>query len=137
MLFVDRQAVDVVEAEPEGTTLSGVSEQTEKYFRNFLENVTHIGNVLPFAYESTGVKTYFRDMRDPDSRSRRVFAFHKPETLREWLGQADTLRARLKKMPPLIREGLLEDEAEILTLFMIATLLAVIAYKRNLYATYA
>jgi len=39
LLFVDRHAVGVVEAKPEGTTLSGVSEQTEKYLRNFPENI--------------------------------------------------------------------------------------------------
>ena len=33
MLFVERHAVGVVEAKPEGTTLSGVSEQTEKYLQ--------------------------------------------------------------------------------------------------------
>jgi type I restriction enzyme R subunit len=37
MLFVERHAVGVVEAKPAGTTLSGVSEQTEKYLRNFPE----------------------------------------------------------------------------------------------------
>ena len=31
LLFVDRRAVGVIEAKPEGTTLSGVSDQTEKY----------------------------------------------------------------------------------------------------------
>ena len=31
LLFVERRAVGVIEAKPEGTTLSGVSEQTEKY----------------------------------------------------------------------------------------------------------
>ena len=30
-------------------------------------------------------RDFFRDLRDPDSLSRRVFAFHKPETLLEWL----------------------------------------------------
>jgi type I restriction enzyme R subunit len=72
MLFVERHAVGVVEAKPEGTTLSGVSEQTEKYLRNFPQSIPHVGDVLPFAYESTGVETYFRDLRDPDCRSRRV-----------------------------------------------------------------
>lgn len=99
LLFVDRHAVGVVEAKPEGTTLSGVSEQTEKYLRNFPENIPHIGDFLPFAYESTGVETYFRDLRDPDCRSRRVFAFHKPETLHAWVHEGDTLRERLRKMP--------------------------------------
>src|SRR5512143_3761570 len=76
MLFVERHAVGVIEAKPEGTTLSGVSEQTEKYLHNFPENVPHLGDVLPYAYESTGTETFFRDIRDPDCRSRRVFAFH-------------------------------------------------------------
>lgn len=106
MLFVDRQAVGVVEAKPKGTTLSGVSVQTEKYVKNFPENIPHRGELLPFGYESTGVETLFRDMRDPDSRSRPVFAFHQPETLHEWLHQEHTLRYRLRFMPPLITEGL-------------------------------
>jgi type I restriction enzyme R subunit len=77
LLFVDRLAVGVVEAKPEGTTLSGVSEQTEKYLCGFPDNVPHVGDLLPFAYESTGVETFFRNLCDPDSRSRRVFAFHR------------------------------------------------------------
>ena len=106
MLFVERHAVGVVEAKPAGTTLSGVSEQTEKYLHNFPENIPHKGDFLPFAYESTGVETYFRDLRDPDCRSRRVFAFHKPETLHEWVHEEVTLRGRLRNMPPLKKEGL-------------------------------
>jgi type I restriction enzyme R subunit len=106
ILFVDRRVIGVVEAKPEGTTLGGVSEQTEKYLRGLPETIPHVGEPLPFGYESTGSETYFRDMRDPDSRSRRVFAFHKPETLLEWVGQTETLRARLRHLPPLVREGL-------------------------------
>lgn len=30
---------------------------------------------LAFGYENTGVETYFRDDRDPDARSRRLFLF--------------------------------------------------------------
>ena len=112
MLFVERHAVGVVEAKPEGTTLSGVSEQTEKYLKSFPQSVPHVGDVLPFAYESTGVETFFRDMRDPECRSRRVFAFHKPETLHGWVHQEHTLRARLRGMPPLIKEGLRECQVE-------------------------
>src|SRR4030066_1128344 len=112
MLFVERHAVGVVEAKPEGTTLSGVSEQTEKYLRSFPDSVPHVGDVLPFAYESTGAETFFRDIRDPDSRSRRVFSFHKPETLHEWVHQEHTLRARLRSLPPLIKEGLRECQVE-------------------------
>jgi type I restriction enzyme R subunit len=112
MLFVERHAVGVVEAKPAGTTLSGVSEQTEKYLQSFPDNIPHLGDLLPFAYESTGVETFFRDMRDPDCRSRRVFAFHKPETLHEWMHQENTLRARLRKVPPLATEGLRDCQIE-------------------------
>jgi type I restriction enzyme R subunit len=112
LLFVERHAVAVVEAKPEGTTLSGVSEQTEKYLRSLPDHIPHIGDVLPFAYESTGVETSFRDLRDPEHRSRRVFAFHMPETLHEWVHQDTTLRGRLRVMPPLITEGLRDCQKE-------------------------
>jgi len=112
LLFVDRQAVGAVEAKPEGTTLSGVAEQSEKYLKGLPDNIPHVGEPLPFAYESTGVETFFRDLRDPESRSRRVFAFHKPEMFLDWLAQGDTLRARLRNMPPLITEGLRECQIE-------------------------
>jgi len=114
LLFVDRTAVGVVEAKPEGTTLSGVAEQSEKYIAGGSKNLPQVQEPLPFAYESTGVETFFRDLRDPDTRSRRVFAFHKPETLKEWLSQGDTLRARLRRIPPLITTGLWDCQIEAL-----------------------
>jgi type I restriction enzyme R subunit len=36
---------------------------------------------LPFIYESTGAETRFTNGYDPEARSRRVFTFHRPETL--------------------------------------------------------
>jgi len=112
LLFVDRKAAGVVEAKPAGTTLSGVAEQTASYLRKFPINIPHIQEPLPFAYESTGTETYFRDLRDPEPRSRRVFAFHQPKTLLEWLTEEDTLRERLKKIPPLIKTGLRDCQIE-------------------------
>jgi len=112
LLFVDREAVGVIEAKPFGTTLSGVAEQSQKYITGVPENLPHVEGPLPFAYESTGIETNFRDIRDPEPCSRRVFAFHKPETLKEWLSEEDTLRARLRKFPPLITEGLRDCQIE-------------------------
>src|SRR3990172_2662192 len=106
LLFVDRKAVGVVEAKPVGTTLSGVAEQTEGYLTGVPENLPHVQEPLPFAYESTGIETFFRDLRDPEPCSRRVFAFHKPETISKWLSQENTLRARLSSMSLLITKGL-------------------------------
>jgi len=110
LLFVDGKAVGLVEAKPQGTTLSGVEEQTLKYIHGIPLHVPHLQGPLPFVYESTGSETYFCDIRDPDSRSRRAFAFHTPETFKHWLSQDDTLRTRLKALPPLITEGLWEAQ---------------------------
>src|SRR5690606_12253878 len=103
-LFVERKLVGVVEAKSVGTPLSGIAEQSEGYLSSVPANVPYAQLPLPFSYESTGVETNFRDLRDPDSRSRLVSGFHKPETLLEWLSENETLRARLKSMPPLIEE---------------------------------
>ena len=108
VLFVRRRAVGVIEAKPRGTTLSGVAEQSDGYAHGVPENVPHISDPLPFIYESTGVETYFRDLREPEPRSRRVFSFHRPETMEAWLLENDTLRGRLCDIPPLIDESLRE-----------------------------
>jgi len=112
LLFIDGKAVGVVEAKPEGTTLGGVSVQTLKYTTGLPGFVRMWRDPLPFCYESTGVETFFRDLRDPDSRSRRVFSFHRPETLREWITEEAMLRDRLRDMPPLDTEGLRECQVE-------------------------
>jgi len=112
LLFVDRRAVGAVEAKPEGSTLSGVADQSAKYLVGLPENVPHVSEPLPFAYETTGIETFFRDLRDPDPRSRRVFAFHRPETLAEWCSHEDTLRARLRTMPTLITDGLRDCQVQ-------------------------
>ena len=44
-------------------------------------------NSAPFCYESTGAETFFTSRLDPDHRSRRVFSFHRPETLLAWVQQ--------------------------------------------------
>lgn len=56
-----------------------------------------------FDYDSTGDETYFRDTRDPKSRSRGAFAFHQPQTLQVWLTEA--LRSRFHSLPPLDTAG--------------------------------
>ncbi|MBU4216250.1 MAG: DEAD/DEAH box helicase family protein [Actinobacteria bacterium] len=112
LLFVDKKAAGVLEAKKVGETLSGVSEQTENYLQGLPDNIPNFQNPLALAHESTGVETYFRDNRDPEPCSRRVFAFHRPETFAEWYTQENTLRARLRTMPPLITEGLWVSQIE-------------------------
>ena len=112
LLFIDRRAVGVIEAKPEGTTLSGVSEQTKKYLTGIPATLLCYQKPLPFGYESTGIEMFFRDLRDPDSRSRSVFAFHKPETLLQWIMQPLTLRYNLETLPLLEKQGLRDCQIE-------------------------
>ena len=107
LLFLNGQPAGVIEAKPEGTTLVEVEHQSGKYVEGLPDWLNAPVYPLPFIYESTGAETRFTNGYDPDARSRRVFTFHRPETLAEWSRQiaedpdAPTFRARLKGMPKL------------------------------------
>src|SRR5205823_2698854 len=98
LLFVDGKAIGTVEAKPEGHTLIGVEEQSGKYGKNLLDVYGKWREPLPFAYESTGVETQFTNQLDPSPKSRNVFAFHKPETLLEYLEPDHQLNTRLANL---------------------------------------
>jgi type I restriction enzyme, R subunit len=85
LLYVDKQAVGALEAKPAGFTLSGVKPQVDKYSKGLPQNLPAPVRPLPFLYASTGVETYFVNLLDPQPRSRRVFNFHRPETIAEWM----------------------------------------------------
>src|SRR5438552_2725111 len=95
LLFVDGKAIGTVEAKPEGFTLTGVEEQSGKYRKGLLDIYPKWRKPLPFAYESTGVETQFTNQVDPSPKSRNVFAFHRPETLLEYLEPNANLNTRL------------------------------------------
>ena len=101
LLYLDRRALGVVEAKPEGHTLTGVETQSAKYTAGSPRNLPHYRLSLPFAYESTGIVTQFTNALDPYPRSREVFTFHRPEELRRLVGLEKQLRASLREMPPL------------------------------------
>ncbi|MCC7179923.1 MAG: DEAD/DEAH box helicase family protein [Acidobacteria bacterium] len=96
MLFLDGHPVGVCEAKPAGTALIGVEHQVTKYVKGIPPALDAPYTPLPFAYLSTGEETLFINHFDPHARTRPVFAFHRPDTLREWL-TADTLDAWLKR----------------------------------------
>ena len=107
VLFVDKQAIGVIEAKPEswGHKITTVEEQSQGYASAELKWVKN-NTPLPFVYESTGVITRFTNGRDPKPRSREVFTFHRPETLAEWLTRPNSLRGRLHQLPALDHSGL-------------------------------
>jgi type I restriction enzyme, R subunit len=117
VLFVDRKPVGVLEAKKEtlGQNITTVEDQTKDYATSKLKWVQHTGQPLPFLYEATGVITRFTDQRDPKPRSREVFSFHRPETLRELLSQEKSLRARLLELPALIPINLRDCQFDAVT----------------------
>ncbi|MCY3618560.1 MAG: DEAD/DEAH box helicase family protein [Acidimicrobiaceae bacterium] len=122
VLFVDRQAVGVIEAKKAGSTLTGVEPQTRKYQVSSPDWLPafEVDGALPFGYESTGAETRFTCGLDPVPASRRVFTFHRPEMLAHWvdehvrLGDYSTLRGGLPLLPDLEPEapGLWPAQAE-------------------------
>jgi type I restriction enzyme R subunit len=112
LLLVDGKACGVIEAKPEGTTLSGVAEQSAVYQSNLPEPLATWSNPLRFGYEASGSEIQFADRVDPDFRSRRLFAFHRPETLLEWLRDGSSLRKRLAELPVLDSQGLRDCQVE-------------------------
>jgi type I restriction enzyme R subunit len=134
LLYVNGKAAGVIEAKPEGTTLTGVEIQSDKYTKGLPDGLPHWSNPLPFSYQSTGAETRFTNGLDPSPRSRPVFSFHKPESLAGWIeekmafeavsplvtgnpsillaadvaaeGRGRTFLERMQHTPPLIQEGL-------------------------------
>lgn len=123
VLFVDGQPVGVIEAKKEtlGQVITNAEEQAADYAAAKLKWVQSTGIPLPFLYQATGVITRFTDQRDPKPRSREVFSFHRPETLRAWLGApapgqpARSLRARLHDLPSLDPTGLRDCQIDAIT----------------------
>ena len=112
LLIVGGKACGVIEAKAAGATLSGVAEQARGYQSTLPAALTSWDDPLRFDYEASGTEILFSDRVDPAQRSRRVFGFHRPETLLGWLQEASSLRARLATLPPLITEGLRDCQIE-------------------------
>tara|TARA_R110002110_G_C13468395_1_gene719655 strand:+ start:1900 stop:4656 length:2757 start_codon:yes stop_codon:yes gene_type:complete len=116
VLFVDKQAVGVIEAKPDdwGHKITTVEEQSGGYAEARLKWVNN-SEPLPFVYESTGTITRFTNGRDPKPRSREVFSVHRPETLQEWAGKPQSLRTALQGLPDLIEDGLRDCQISAIT----------------------
>jgi len=109
MLFVDGKACGILEAKREGADLGGVAEQSARYATSHTQHIERWvpeDQPLPFLFEATNHEIRFRDERDPHPCSRYVFHFHRPETLKVWLEEDNTLRARLQGLPELNTENL-------------------------------
>lgn len=122
LLFVDRRVVGVIEAKPQGTTLSGVEWQSAMYATGlpdaFRERAETQGGRLPFVFEASGSETHITNGLDPEPRARAIFAFPRPETLARLLRDreedpgAPTWRGKTRRMPDLIEAPLRPAQIE-------------------------
>ena len=108
VLFVDGKPCGIIEAkrEEEAHKLNVHEDQTEGYATAKLKHLKN--EPLPFVYISTGEITRIIDFTDPKPRTREIFSFHRPETLRDWLKKGKSLRKRLFDLPALQIQGLRE-----------------------------
>ena len=105
-LFVEGVPVGVVEAKKSeaGEDITAVEKQSARYANSSFKWVTCEYRIR-FAYEATDKLTRFTDYADIKYRSRKVFSFHRPETLAALLKQPNTLRNNMKHFPPLDTTG--------------------------------
>jgi hypothetical protein len=89
--LVDRTLCGVLEAKPDGTTLSGFAEKAERYMGSVPKHLVRREGQVRFEYVASSTEIQFRDHANPAPRSRRVFFFHRPETLRRWLDAPMTI----------------------------------------------
>ena len=117
LLFVDRQAVGVIEAKKDdlGQNLTATEVQTGRYAAAKLR-WRQDSKPLRFLFEATGQIIRFTDNADPVPRSRELFHFFQPQQLAQWLAQADTLRHRLREaMPELSGQNLRDCQISAVT----------------------
>ncbi|MDR0908580.1 MAG: DEAD/DEAH box helicase family protein, partial [Spirochaetaceae bacterium] len=106
LLFVDKRPCGVIEAkrDEEGQNLTDVELQSKRYAQSKVKWAID-GVSIRFAYEATSKIIHFTDYEDSKPRSREVFSFFRPETIRRLLddeqdsGLHDTLRNRMKTFP--------------------------------------
>ena len=108
LLFVNREAVGVIEAKKDETILSNVEDQTLRYATSKIK-FRKDKAPLSFLFEATSKVIQFTDLRDPAPRSREIFHFFKPETLQEWMKQDSSLRSNLKNNIPALPKANLRD----------------------------
>lgn len=100
MLFVKGKACGVIEAKKFSLSLSGAENQAKNYAYTLPAHIPSFQGMLPFVYVSNASEIYFTDLREPNPRARRIFAFHTPKELLDKLS-SNSLRERIQQIPAL------------------------------------
>ena len=99
-LFIEGRPVGVVEAKKSeaGENITVVEGQSARYANSTFKWVQQEYRIR-FAYEATDKLARFTDYDDIKYRSRSVFSFHRPETLKALIAAPDTIRNNMKHFP--------------------------------------
>ena len=105
-LFVDGKPVGVIEAKKStlGENITAVEEQSSRYAHSSLKYIK-VDYKIRFAYEATDKVIRFTDYNDIKYRSRTIFSFHRPETLRKFDNADNTIRNNMKQFPEPDKSG--------------------------------
>jgi type I restriction enzyme, R subunit len=110
-LFVGSALCGVIAAKSAGTASSSPADEPARDIADVPGHLLRREGQARFEYVASNSELLFRDHADPVPRPRRVFFFHRPETLQRWLADDATIRRRLQAMPPLVAEGLRDCQA--------------------------
>lgn len=105
-LFVDGKPVGVIEAKKStlGENITAVEEQSSRYAHSSLKYIK-VDYKIRFAYEATDKVIRFTDYNDIKYRSRTIFSFHRPESLRKLINADNTIRNNMKQFPEPDKSG--------------------------------
>ena len=105
-LFIEGKPVGVVEAKKSeaGENITVVEGQSARYAGSTFKWVLQEYKIR-FAYEATDKLVRFTDYDDIKYRSRSVFSFHRPDTLKALEALPDTVRNNMKHFPALDESG--------------------------------
>lgn len=105
-LFIEGKPVGVVEAKKSeaGENITVVEGQSARYANSTFKWIQQEYKIR-FAYEATDKLVRFTDYDDIKYRSRTVFSFHRPETLKALIVAPDTIRNNMKHFPALDETG--------------------------------
>lgn len=108
-LFVDGEPIGVIEAKKSaaGENITAVETQSARYANSIFKWINR-DHRIRFAYEATDKLIKFTDYDDQKYRSRKVYAFHRPETLENLMAAKDTIRNNMKSFPELDTTGFRE-----------------------------
>ena len=116
LMFIDSIPVGIIEAKKNalGHNLTEVEHQSDRYRNSVFKLFDKKLDTLRFMYQATAERIRFTDCLDVEARSRDIFSFQRPESLKQILDlKGHTIRNALKyDMPELSKNGLRDCQYE-------------------------